>query len=338
MAGIIADATTQTPATTAQTLAPSTYAASTLPDPTKWTTTPEQTVAGQITNLTDPNSGLIQQARTRADQNMNARGLRNSSIAATAADSAAYDAAMPIAQADAAQASKVAGYNTQTQNEANQFNATAQNQAGQFNTTQLNQARTQDVAQQNTQANMNLGSTLDLTKMSAQQQNELGRMAAQQGFNLQTMNAQQLNDLQKMDKTYTAAQRAAQEKFGYDKDLMALQAAATRETNSLASTYSALLQGSASATSIMNNTQNKIADIIANTTMDATAKQAAIDIYNNNAKTALSIIGGLAGDVDLSSIMNGLFGKTATPAATAPAAPTAPAANLPGDQTGASGA
>lgn len=48
-------------------------------------------------------------------------------MALTAADSAAYDAAMPIAQADAANASKVAGYNADQQNQfslANMSNQT----------------------------------------------------------------------------------------------------------------------------------------------------------------------------------------------------------------------
>lgn len=86
--------------------------------PATWRITPDQTVEGRINNLTDPNNPLIAQARSRALQNMNGRGLLNSSIAMGAADSAAYDAAMPIATADAANASKVAGYNT---DQTNQF-------------------------------------------------------------------------------------------------------------------------------------------------------------------------------------------------------------------------
>ena len=95
--------------------------------PASWKITPDQTVEGRIGALTDPNNPFIQQARSRADGRSNERGLLNSSMALTAADSAAYDAAMPIAQADAANASKIAGYNTDKQNEfslANLSNAT----------------------------------------------------------------------------------------------------------------------------------------------------------------------------------------------------------------------
>ena len=84
--------------------------------PATWRITPDQTVEGRINNLTDPNNPLIAQARSRALQNMNGRGLLNSSIAMGAADSAAYDAALPIATADAATAAKAASYNADQQN------------------------------------------------------------------------------------------------------------------------------------------------------------------------------------------------------------------------------
>ena len=85
--------------------------------PATWQISPDQTVEGRINNLTDPNNPLIAQARSRALGQMNGRGLLNSSMAIGAADSAAYDAAMPIATADAANASKVAGYNTDQKNQ-----------------------------------------------------------------------------------------------------------------------------------------------------------------------------------------------------------------------------
>jgi len=85
--------------------------------PGVWKVDPNQTVANQFASITDPNSPLMQQARTRALQEMNGRGLTNSSMAQTAADSAMYDAALPIAKQDAstyADAAKTnAGFQTQ---------------------------------------------------------------------------------------------------------------------------------------------------------------------------------------------------------------------------------
>lgn len=85
--------------------------------PGVWKVDPNQTVVNQFASITDPNSPLMQQARTRALQEMNGRGLTNSSMSQTAADSAMYDAAVPIARQDAstyADAAKTnAGFQTQ---------------------------------------------------------------------------------------------------------------------------------------------------------------------------------------------------------------------------------
>lgn len=103
--------------------------------PSRWEVTPDQTVEGRINNLTDPNNPIIQQARFRANAAMNDRGLLNSSIAATAADSAAYEAAIPIAQADAATTAKAASYNADQQN---QFTLEGSRQGSQMDIARLN--------------------------------------------------------------------------------------------------------------------------------------------------------------------------------------------------------
>jgi hypothetical protein len=59
-------------------------------------------VSKQLTNLLAQDNPYMQRAATSAMQFANNRGLLNSSIAATAGQAAAIDAAMPIAQADAA--------------------------------------------------------------------------------------------------------------------------------------------------------------------------------------------------------------------------------------------
>jgi hypothetical protein len=76
-----------------------------------------QTVQGQIKGIIDANSPLMQQAETRANQQMNGRGLINSSMGVGAAQAALYDAAMPIAASDA-----------QAYNQNQQFNVGQENQ------------------------------------------------------------------------------------------------------------------------------------------------------------------------------------------------------------------
>lgn len=290
----------------------------------QWQNTDDQTVAGQIQNLTDPNSPLIQQARSRAAQQANARGLMNSSMALTGADAAAYDVAMPIAQADAAQASRVAGYNVGTGNEfrvrdaetetqVGLANMGAQNQGAQFNAGQLNESA-QRLAQQGFDlAKMDRQAALTLTQMTAQQTNDMAQLAAKQGFNLQTMDAEQANTLARMAKEIEANDLAAEKKFGYDKQLVEIQKASNREIASLEAQYKNLTQASASAASIINNVSTNVARIMESTTLDAAAKQKAIDIYNANANKALQMMGAISSDVDLVEFLDEVLNGVAVP-------------------------
>lgn len=86
-----------------------------------------ETVAGQMKGLIDENGPLTQMARTSANQQMNSRGLRNSSMAVTASDVAAYQAALPIAQADASVYDTNAKQNLAYQNEATKSNVASIN-------------------------------------------------------------------------------------------------------------------------------------------------------------------------------------------------------------------
>ena len=95
-------------------------------DPTAWTVTPEQTVEGRIQGII--NGAIGQKARARATGEMNERGLASSSMATTASDAAAYDAAIPIATADASTFSKAAGYNADQTNQFAVKNTDYQNQ------------------------------------------------------------------------------------------------------------------------------------------------------------------------------------------------------------------
>ena len=59
------------------------------------------TTQGQLDSLLAKGSPLIERARSRAAQSANDRGLLNSTMAVQAGEAAAYDAALPIASADA---------------------------------------------------------------------------------------------------------------------------------------------------------------------------------------------------------------------------------------------
>lgn len=106
-----------------------TYTAAQLGNPNQWHVTPDQTVEGRVNNIIGQDSPIIQAARARADQAMNARGLLNSSMGVQAGEAAAYDAALPIASADAQTAAKAAGYNADQGNQFAVQNANSANQA-----------------------------------------------------------------------------------------------------------------------------------------------------------------------------------------------------------------
>lgn len=94
---------------------------------TPWNASPDQTTAGQLEAIIDKDSPLMQQAKTKAAQQANARGLMNSSMAVGAAQNAVIEAAAPIANADAALAANRAQFNAQNQTQISGLNATEQN-------------------------------------------------------------------------------------------------------------------------------------------------------------------------------------------------------------------
>lgn len=93
---------------------------------------PNATVSGRLTQLIDENSRYIQQARQRAAQDMNGRGMLNSTMMAEAGQRAAIDAVLPIAQGDSSVYNQRELASMDAGNRAREFTAGAQNQASQF--------------------------------------------------------------------------------------------------------------------------------------------------------------------------------------------------------------
>ena len=141
-----------------------------LANATNWNIGSNDTVQGQLSNVLAINNPLMKNAANRANQEMNARGLLNSSMAFKAGQSAVYDYAMPIAQADAATMSAAGKYNADVANQMSQFNANAKNSADQFNATSLNQAAASNQAATNaaSQFNAQNQTQVDLTNKAAQ--------------------------------------------------------------------------------------------------------------------------------------------------------------------------
>ena len=98
--------------------------------PTPYTVAPKATVAEQVRTIAGEDSPLMQQAATRARQAMVDKGLLNSSIAAGAEQGAVLQAALPIAQADAATYERAATNTANAENAQKGILTQATNTAG----------------------------------------------------------------------------------------------------------------------------------------------------------------------------------------------------------------
>ncbi len=110
-----------------------------LGSPTQLNVTANQTVAGNMASLMNPDNPYYQAAANAGAQAAAARGLNNSSIGQSAVMNSVIQNSIPIATTDAGTYAKAAGYNTDMRNQFANTNVNALNSAGQFNAGQSNQ-------------------------------------------------------------------------------------------------------------------------------------------------------------------------------------------------------
>lgn len=122
---------------------------------TNWNVGNDATVQGQLSNVLSQSNPLMRAAEAKANQQMNQRGLLNSSMAVKAGQSALYDYALPIATSDAATFGNAEKYNADAANQMSQFNTTASNTAAQFGAAAANQAALANATAENTARNFN---------------------------------------------------------------------------------------------------------------------------------------------------------------------------------------
>ncbi len=123
------------------------------------------TVAGQLTNILDPNSPLMQRASTIGNSMSNKRGLLNSSIGISSAMAPMIDAGLQVAAPDAASNNQFNMFNVQNQNDINKFNAANALSAG-----VANAGNVKDYANMQTQmniANLDSGTKLKIANIDA---------------------------------------------------------------------------------------------------------------------------------------------------------------------------
>ena len=130
----------QVPTYTAPTIATQTAQAATR------TVGQDELASSQLNKLLQTDSPYLQQAKSKALQMMNERGLVNSSLAESAGVNAAIDAALPIAQSDAGAYTNASRDNMTAQNNAALANMQAQNQAALAQAQMQSQGQLADIA------------------------------------------------------------------------------------------------------------------------------------------------------------------------------------------------
>lgn len=125
---------------------------------TPWNVTDDQLVEKRLGGIIADDSKLMQMARGGALQQMNERGLANSSMAVGAAQDAVMRNALQIATPDAATFANSAQFNANANNTVGMFNADAANRAAMSNADSFNRVGMFNVDAQNVAASNNADS------------------------------------------------------------------------------------------------------------------------------------------------------------------------------------
>jgi len=235
-------------------------------DPNAFAVTSDMTAQGQLKNILDADSPLMQQAATRARQDASARGLLNSSIAIGAGQSAMIEKATPLATQDATTYFSAGAKTTEAQNKAREFNAQMQNQVAQTN------------AQYGTQ-----------TQLANQAAENFALGQSAEGV-IKTKLAQLQADttLTGVDRQVASAQLISQQDNLTKNQLAQIQANTAISTTDKQTASAQLISASD------NLTKNQLALIQQDTTMSVTDKQTAsaqlISLNDNITKAQLALI------------------------------------------------
>jgi hypothetical protein len=259
----------------------------------KWNVDNPQTVQGQVKNIIDDNSPLMQQAQTRSLQQMNGRGLINSSMAVGAGQSALYDAALPMAQQDASTYANAAKTNADYGQQVGMFNAAAANDTSKVNAGFTQQTNLANTAAQNTAKAQDFEVKANASAQEAAAKNQLQSQSntiRQQGAMTQYQ-ARIATAAQDLDNKMKAAMQNADS--ATKAQLMTLDGEIKAGLASVEANYKTLIQTSASASQMYSTTMDMIAKIMGDA--DIEDKSTAINGYLGWMEKGMNLIGSVNG-------------------------------------------
>lgn len=280
---------------------------------TDWNVDKNQTVAGQLENVINKGSPLLDKAQADAAQTANGRGLLNSAMAAGAGTSALLDKALQIATPDANTYASSASTNAASKNANEQFNANASNTANQYSAGAKN---TSD------QFNAQTNTTTSLANANAQN-------------SANTFDAQGRLDAAKTE-YQGALQTALTNSTEANKVVLAnMDASIKSSLADIEARFKTQMQTSQSSATMYSDTMKSIGAIMTNPDLDGPAKQAAINQQMAALQNGLNLqmgISNIQGIAELIGNMgSGVSNAPGTPnPAPAPPPQTAPPAQPPG--------
>lgn len=200
----------------------------------EWKPDTNSTVAGQFGMLTAKGNPLMTQAETQAKQQANAQGMLNSTMAIQAGQIAGYNAALPIAQQDAATFADAGKFNAGAKNTAMLTNAGISADMNRFNAGATNDAATQQRAagisgfqqQQQIDASARQQQT-QIDANTAAQIRDIEAQAAAQGRQLTAAEQAQIRDLEaaatRQQAGFTQEQTMQQRQFDQQRQMLTAQ-------------------------------------------------------------------------------------------------------------------
>lgn len=217
----------------------------------------QSTVQGQLLGLISSGSKYLEQARKNAAQSANARGMLNSAFAAGAGERAAIQAALPIAQQDAATFNQRDIANMDAMNAAAQFNAAQAQQNAQFNASQR---------QQNSQFNASNKQQTNLFNASNVQQTN--QFNASNALANSQFNASQANSMAQAQWSQLAQQR-------HDAAMKSLDDSGRAQLIAIEAQARRLIEADTNYSRVFESAMNSLGSVLGNTSLSADQQRAA---------------------------------------------------------------
>jgi len=271
-------------------------------DPTKWNVDAGQTVSGQLKDILDSGSPLLKQAEARSNMRMNSRGLLNSSLAVGAGQSALYDAALPIAQADAQTNAQSANFNANASNVASQFGADAANKQSLVNQDATNRAAEFQAGATNQANATNQEATNRAAEFAAAAGNRLIEQSNTVTAQARTADAEAANKvlMQNLDNQFKV--NISNADAASKAQLQLMSDTTKKDLAAIESTYKQMISSNEQAGALYGKVMQNITDVVNNPDISAEDKQVAIENQKQLLKTGMDVVSAVSG-LELGAIL-----------------------------------